>query len=47
LTPESTLSGRCARDDTPADVAAVLTTIEDERLAAEERERRRAAADVA
>ncbi len=46
LTPESALSGLCARDETPADVAAVLTTIEDERLAAEERERRRAEADA-
>ncbi len=47
LTPESRLSGHCARDETPADVAAVLTTIEDERVAAEERERRRAEADAA
>jgi RIO kinase 1 len=47
LTPESKLSGLCARDETPADVAAVLTTIEDERVAAEERERRRAEADAA
>jgi RIO kinase 1 len=46
LTPEATLSGVFARDETPADVAAVLTTIEDERAAAEERERRRAEADA-
>ncbi len=47
LTPESALSGKCARDETPADVEAVLTTIDDERRAAEERERRRAEADAA
>jgi len=47
LTPESSLSGRHARDETPADVAAVLLTIEDERREAEERERRRAEADAA
>jgi RIO kinase 1 len=40
LTPETALTGLCARDDAPADVAAVLTTIE-------ERERRRAEADAA
>jgi len=47
LTPESTLSGISARDERPADVAAVLLTIDDERRAAEERERRRAEADAA
>jgi RIO kinase 1 len=47
LTPEAPLTGICARDETPADVAAVLTTIDDERRAAEERERRRAEADAA
>jgi RIO kinase 1 len=47
LTPEATLSGVCARSEAPADVAAVLVTIDDERRAAEDRERRRAEADAA
>jgi RIO kinase 1 len=47
LTPESALTGLCARDATPADVQGVLITIDDERRAAEERERRRAEADAA
>jgi RIO kinase 1 len=40
LTPDSPLSGRFARDTSVPDVTAVLTQIEDERLAAEERQRR-------
>jgi RIO kinase 1 len=40
LKPESPLSGRFERDLSVPDVAAVLTQIEDERVAAEERQRR-------
>ena len=47
LTPDSPLSGRFARDTSVPDVAAVLTQIEDERLAAEERERRSNEMDAA
>lgn len=41
LTPETVLTGRFARDATPADVDAVITVIDDERREAEERQRRR------
>jgi RIO kinase 1 len=47
LTPESVLTGRSARDAAAADVDAVLRQIEEERLAAQERQRRRDEADVA
>lgn len=46
LQPDSQLTGRFARDTTPADVQAVLNQIEDERREAEERQRRRAEADA-
>jgi RIO kinase 1 len=47
LTPDTALTGRFARDTSVPDVAAVLTQIEDERREAEERQRRRDAADAA
>ena len=47
LQPESVLTGRFARDPAAADVAGVLTQIEDERREAEARQRRREAADTA
>ena len=47
LTPESVLTGRCARDTAAADVDAVLEHIEDERREAAERQRRRQEADAA
>jgi RIO kinase 1 len=47
LQPESVLTGRFARDPAAADVAGVLTHIEDERREAEARQRRREAADAA
>jgi len=47
LTPESSLSGRFAEDPTAPDVNAVLGQIEAERREAEERRRRREAADAA
>jgi RIO kinase 1 len=47
LTAESTLSGRFAEDPTVPDVDAVLSQIEAERREAEERRRRREAADAA
>jgi len=47
LGPESVLTGRFARDLSAPDVDAVLTQIEDERREAEERQRRREAADAA
>ena len=47
LTPDSALSGCFARDTSAPDVAAVLTQIEDERLEAEERQRRRDELDAA
>ena len=47
LQPESVLTGRFARDPAAADVAGVLTQIEDERREAEARQRRREAADAA
>ncbi len=47
LTPESVLTGRCARDSSAADVDAVLLQIEEERLEAEARRRRRMQADAA
>jgi RIO kinase 1 len=46
LTPESVLTGRCARDTTAPDVDAVLNQIEEERREAEERQRRREEADA-
>jgi RIO kinase 1 len=46
LGPESVLTGRFARDLSAPDVDAVLTQIEDERREAEERQRRREAADA-
>ena len=46
LKPDSVLTGRFVRDTTAPDVDAVLQQIEDERLEAEERQRRRAAADA-
>jgi RIO kinase 1 len=45
LTPESVLTGRVERDAAAADVAAVLTQIEDERREAEDRQRRREEAE--
>jgi RIO kinase 1 len=45
LQPDSVLSGRCERDAAAADVAAILTHIEDERQEAEARQRRREAAE--
>ncbi len=45
LQPESPLTGRFERDEHVADVAAVLEVIEDERLEAEERQRRREEAE--
>jgi RIO kinase 1 len=47
LGPESVLTGRFARDLSAPDVDAVLNQIEDERREAEERQRRRDAADAA
>jgi RIO kinase 1 len=47
LTPDSALSGCFARDTSAPDVAAVLSQIEDERLEAEERQRRRDELDAA
>jgi RIO kinase 1 len=47
LGPESVLTGRFARDLSVPDVDAVLNQIEDERREAEERQRRREAADAA
>jgi RIO kinase 1 len=47
LRPDSVLTGRFARSETAADVAAVLDHIEEERREAEERQRRRDAADAA
>ena len=47
LRPDCQLTGRCARDTSAPDVAGVLTQIEDERHEAEERQRRRDAADAA
>ncbi len=47
LRPDSTLTGRFARDSTAADVNAVLDQIEEERREAEDRQRRRDAAGVA
>jgi RIO kinase 1 len=47
LLPDSRLTGVFVRDETPADVEGVLGHIEDERREAEERERRRAAAEDA
>jgi RIO kinase 1 len=47
LGPDSVLTGRFARDLSAPDVDAVLTQIEDERREAEERQRRRDAADAA
>jgi RIO kinase 1 len=47
LTPDSLLTGRFARDPTPADVKAVLDQIEDERREAELRQQRREQADAA
>ena len=47
LTPESSLSGRFVEDPTAPDVDAVLSQIEAERRDAEERRRRREAADAA
>jgi RIO kinase 1 len=46
LAPDSALTGRHARDAAPADVAAVLRQIEDERREAEARQRRLAALAV-
>lgn len=46
LKPDSVLSGRIVRDETAADVEAVLDQIEQERLEAEARQRRRDAADA-
>jgi RIO kinase 1 len=47
LTPDSVLTGRFTRDASPPDVNAVLHQIEEERLEAEARQRRRAEADAA
>ena len=47
LKPDTLLTGRHARDPTAANVAAVLTQIDDERREAEARRRRREAADAA
>jgi len=47
LKPDSVLTGRFARDLSAPDVDAVLNQIEDERREAEERQRRREAADAA
>jgi RIO kinase 1 len=47
LKPDSVLTGRFARDLSAPDVEAVLNQIEDERREAEERQRRRDAADAA
>jgi RIO kinase 1 len=46
LTPERALTGQFVEDDRPADVAAVLATIEAEREAAEARARARALEDA-
>jgi RIO kinase 1 len=46
LTPTTPLTGLFARDPNAADVDAVLTTIEDERREAVERQRRRAEAEA-
>ena len=47
LRPDSLLTGRFARDSTPADVNAVLNQIEEERREAEDRQRRRDEANAA
>jgi RIO kinase 1 len=47
LTPDSVLTGRFTRDSSAPDVNAVLHQIEEERLEAEARRRRRAEADAA
>jgi RIO kinase 1 len=47
LTPDVVLTGTFARDATPADVDAVLDQIEQERLEAQARQRRREQADAA
>jgi RIO kinase 1 len=47
LTPETQLTGRFVHDSAAADVGAVLDHIEEERREAEERQRRREAADAA
>ena len=47
LTPDSPLTGRFARDTSVPDVTAVLTQIEEERRAAEERQRRINETDIA
>ncbi len=46
LKPDAVLTGRFVHDTAPADVAAVLFQIEEERLEAEERQRRREAVDA-
>jgi RIO kinase 1 len=46
LKPDTVLTGRFVHDTAPADVAAVLFQIEEERLEAEERQRRREAVDA-
>ena len=46
LTPESVLTGSFVFDETAADVEGVLAHIEDERLEAEERQRRLAEVDA-
>lgn len=47
LTPDTALSGLCAADTTTPDIKAVLDHIEEERLEAEARQRRRLEADAA
>jgi hypothetical protein len=47
LTPASVLTGRCAPDASAPDVDAVLRQIEEERLEAEARRRRREEVDAA
>jgi RIO kinase 1 len=46
LTPEAVLTGRFERDTSAADVQAVLLQIEEDRLEAEARQRRRASAEA-
>jgi RIO kinase 1 len=46
LTPDCALTGRFARDTSAPDVDAVLLQIEEERLEAEARQRRRDSADA-
>jgi RIO kinase 1 len=46
LTPDSVLTGQFTPDSSAPDVDAVLKQIEDERLEAEERQRRREAAEA-